>query len=119
MQMVTLTVVDGSGNSSSCIAIVTVISTVSVEDVFEHSMSLHAYPSLVENEVHIQYESPLKGDVSVEVVNMWGQVLQEKSMTKSEDLLELAFQLGTLPTGMYVIRVSQLDMHQSIRIVKK
>ncbi|MEZ4776651.1 MAG: T9SS type A sorting domain-containing protein [Bacteroidia bacterium] len=119
VQTVTLTVVDNSGNSSSCEATVTVEGTTSISGHITPGLSLSVYPNPVENVLNMQWDSPWQGKVSIVMVNALGQIISTENKIKHSQQMEAELSFGALPSGMYIIQVSQDGYTQHKRVFRK
>ena len=119
LNIVTLIVTDEAGNTDSCMAEVFVEPTTSIKDLNAPNLSLVVYPNPVEDVLAIKWDSPWNGDVSVEIFNSMGQIVQRKQETKFGNLMELSLRLGNLPDGMYIVQMTQNGHAQHARVFKK
>lgn len=119
MQTVILMVMDSSGNSSSCEAMLTVEPTTSIDDLLALGWSLQAYPNPTENLLHLKFDSPGYESVQISLVNQLGQIVQRSMQDKHTDLLETSLQLKNLPAGMYILQVEQANQVLHMRVFKR
>lgn len=119
MQTLTLTVVDESGNSSTCTTMVTVEGTTAIEGPNIPGLLLQAYPNPVQETLALEWTSPWFGEVSINVLNAWGQVVHRETRTKQADLLEVNLGLGKLAAGVYLVQVNQNGQTQYTKVLKQ
>ncbi|GHB58220.1 hypothetical protein GCM10007390_09630 [Persicitalea jodogahamensis] len=82
-------------------------------------LSLQAYPNPVQDVVTLEVLAPTAGMGTFEVLDLTGRTRQSRSENLVEGLNEVGFRLGTLPTGMYLIRVTDAMNRQGVVKVKK
>jgi hypothetical protein len=72
-------------------------------------LSLKVYPNPVQDAVTVEVMSRVAGTATFEVLDMQGRTRQTRQENLVEGLNEVEFRLGSLPTGMYLIKVSRGD----------
>jgi hypothetical protein len=78
---------------------------VGVPESSELTLSLISYPNPVQDVVTVEVLSPSSGEGTFEVVDLAGLVRQSRQQKLAEGLNEVEFRLGSLPGGVYLIRV--------------
>ncbi|MEM7374561.1 MAG: T9SS type A sorting domain-containing protein [Bacteroidota bacterium] len=121
VQEIFLIVTDSSGNADSCVATVTIEKTTSIEDVFmeETTVFLQLYPNPADKLLHLEWESPSFGEVSIAILNQLGQEIHQAFRTKSQSVLEASLEVQDLSTGIYVVQVKQDSVVRHMRLVKE
>ncbi|MDW3650118.1 MAG: T9SS type A sorting domain-containing protein [Bacteroidia bacterium] len=119
IQEVTLTALDNNGNSNSCTANVTVEWPTSIKDLYSPELKLLAYPNPVEEHLQLELESPWSGEVNLQILNSWGQIVKEEHTHKSSSLLKHNIHLADIPAGMYIIKLKQNEFVNVKRFIKK
>ena len=119
IQQVTLTALDNNGNSNSCTANVTVEWPTSIKNLYSPDLKLAAYPNPVEDNLKLELESPWSGEVRLEILNSWGQIVKEERTHKSSSLLSHNIHLADIPAGMYIIKLKQNEFVNVKRFIKK
>ena len=69
-------------------------------------LSLKAYPNPVQDAVRVGVLAPTAGAATIEVLDVTGRVRQSRSKYLQEGLNEVKLGLGSLPTGIYLIRAT-------------
>ncbi len=82
-------------------------------------LSLKAYPNPVQDAVTVEVLSPSAGQGTFEVLDVSGRVMKSRKQNLIEGLNEVQFRLGSLPTGIYLIRGVDALNHQGVVRVKK
>ena len=92
-----------------------------VERVSERplELSLKAYPNPVQDLVTVEILAPNAGAATFEVLDLTGRVRQTRKQELTEGLNEVEFRLGTLPTGVYLIRSVGVQNRQGVVRVSK
>lgn len=119
IQTVVLMVMDSSGNSSSCEAMLTIEQTTSIADALALGLSLKAYPNPTEDVLHIAFDSPWYESLQVSLVNQLGQTIQHRIQDKHTDVFETSLQLKDLPSGVYIVQVEQGNQVLHARVFKR
>ncbi len=83
------------------------------------SLSLRAFPNPVQDAVMVEVLAPTAGRGTFEVLDMSGRVRQSRTEQLVEGLNEVEFRLGTLPTGIYLIRATDAHNRQGVVKVSK
>ena len=73
------------------------------------ALPFNIYPNPAKNIVSIRIEN--NGNYKVEIYNGYGKVLLEDSLTSLHKTIEIS----TLPTGVYLVRISNEKSEYSIR----
>ncbi|MEM6799758.1 MAG: T9SS type A sorting domain-containing protein [Bacteroidota bacterium] len=118
VQTVDLIVVDMSGNSDTCTAMVTVDWPTSVRDLYSSEMNLRAYPNPVKDRLQLELESPWTGELHIQFLNSMGQVVKQASMMKQGRSWKADFELSALSRGMYMISLEQNGYYTVERFLK-
>lgn len=119
-QAVTLTMEDNSGNTSSCVANVTVENTTGIEDALSEAMtSLQLYPNPADGVINLQWDSPWYGSVSIGILNQLGQEVHQEIKTKNTPLFQTSMMIQNLPTGIYIVQIKQDSHIRYARMVKQ
>lgn len=87
---------------------------VSVET--ESSFTVEAYPNPVTDKFRISVNSPLTEDVSIDILNLYGQRVYS-AKTKTNTLVEV--DASAYVSGLYIIKARQLKSMQTVKIVKQ
>ncbi len=83
-------------------------------------LSLKAYPNPVQDAVMVEVLSPNAGQGTFEVLDLTGRVRQSRTENLVEGLNEVEFRLGSLPTGIYLIKaVDALNNKGVVRVSKQ
>ena len=83
------------------------------------SETVHIHPNPVSNDqVKLIYQSPEKGDLSVEIFNAAGQKVQEIKLEAAAARNVFDIQLDQLSKGVYIVKTSVGNRQQSTRLVK-
>ncbi len=83
-------------------------------------LTLKAYPNPVVDVVTVEVLSPLAGAASFQVVDLQGRARQSRTEKLVEGRNEIQFRLGSLPTGIYLIRATDaLNNHGVVRVSKQ
>ncbi len=84
------------------------------------SLSLKAYPNPVQDALTVEILSRVVGMATLDVLDMRGRSVQQLTPLLTEGLNEVKFGLGTLPTGLYLIRaVDALGQQAVVRVSKQ
>ncbi|GHB58143.1 T9SS type A sorting domain-containing protein [Persicitalea jodogahamensis] len=83
-------------------------------------LSLKAFPNPVQDAVTLEVLAPNSGPATFEVLDLTGRTRQSRTETLVEGLNEVEFRLGTLPTGLYLIRtVDALNRTGVVKVSKR
>jgi predicted extracellular nuclease len=83
-------------------------------------LTLKAYPNPVQDAVKVEVLNPVVGEATFQVLDMAGRTLQTRKEVLIEGPKEVEFSLGTLPSGIYLIRaVDALGKQGVVRINKQ
>ncbi len=83
-------------------------------------LSLKAYPNPVQDAVTVEVLSPTAGRGTFEVLDMSGVARQTRTKYLQKGLNEVVFRLGSLPTGIYLIKaVDALGQQATVRVSKE
>lgn len=82
-------------------------------------LSLKAFPNPVQDLVTVEVLAPRAGTAHFSVMDVAGRPLQQRSEQLTEGLNEVQFRLGTLPTGIYLIRAVDEESRQGVVRVSK
>ena len=82
-------------------------------------LSLKAYPNPVQDAVTLEVLAPNAGTATFEVVDLTGRTRQSRSEVLVEGLNEVGLRLGSLPTGLYLIRATDARHRQGVVKVSK
>jgi hypothetical protein len=82
-------------------------------------LSVTAYPNPVQDAVTVEVLAPTAGRATFEVFDMTGVARQKGTKYLQEGLNEVEFQLGSLPSGVYLIRATDSLNHQGVVRVSK
>ncbi len=82
-------------------------------------LSLNAYPNPVHDALTLEVLVPTAGAVTFEVLDVTGRAQQSRTEQLAEGLNEVEFRLGSLPTGIYLIRGVDILNQQSVVKVSK
>ena len=83
-------------------------------------LSLKAYPNPVRDAVTVKVLSPAAGRGTFEVLDMTGRARQTRTKYLQEGRNEVEFRLGSLPSGVYLIRaVDALNREGTVRVSKQ
>jgi len=67
------------------------------------------FPNPAQNELNMRLNSPYKGQVRIEIIDVNGRSLQRLTYQKAADLLTARLSVSNLPSGTYYLRVIQED----------
>lgn len=87
------------------------------EKTFTIGMGIVAYPNPVDDELYLYALEDISGNVTWSVFSLQGQMVQQGSEIINND--SLSMNLSSLPSGIYVVRISALNNDTYKRIVKK
>ncbi len=83
-------------------------------------LSLKAFPNPVQDAVTLEVLAPNAGRGTFEVLDVTGRVRQSRQESLVEGLNEVEFRLGSLPTGIYLIKaVDALNNQGVVRVSKE
>jgi hypothetical protein len=82
-------------------------------------LSLKAYPNPVQDAVTVEVLAPAAGRGTFEVLDLAGRVRQARTEELEEGLNEVEFRLGSLPTGVYLIKATDAQNRQGVVRVSK
>ena len=83
-------------------------------------LSLKAYPNPVQDAVTVEVLSPSAGQGTFEVLDLTGVARQTRTEYLQEGLNKVEFRLGSLPTGIYLIRsVDALNRQGVVKVSKE
>ncbi len=83
-------------------------------------LTLKAYPNPVRDAVTVEILSTTAGPGTFEVLDMQGRARQTRKQDLQEGLNEVEFRLGSLPTGIYLIRAQDaLNRQGTVKISKQ
>jgi len=83
-------------------------------------LTLKAYPNPVQDAVTVEILSRVAGIATFEVLDVTGRARQSRQQELVEGLNVVEFKLGTLPTGIYLIRaVDALGQQGVVRVSKE
>jgi hypothetical protein len=82
-------------------------------------LSLKAYPNPVQDAVTVEVLSSVAGTANFEVLDAAGRARQSRKQDLQEGVNDVVFRLGTLPTGVYLIRSVNALGHQGVVRVNK
>jgi len=117
--VITLTVSDESGNSSSCQASVTVLDNncspqspepaegkIAFEKVRDEEITdLHLYPNPVRNSLTLEYYNERVETVCLEIINILGSSTYRKHLPNKPGLQKAELELGGLASGSYLLKL--------------
>ncbi len=84
------------------------------------SLSMKPYPNPVFDAVMVQVIAPKAGPAIFEVLDLTGRVRQSRQENLIKGLNEVEFRLGSLPTGVYLIRATDgLNQQAAVRVSKQ
>lgn len=78
---------------------------------------LHLYPNPAQDQLHLKFDQPWNGPIRMEVLNLQGQQVLADQWSGWSTLERIP--IGTLPSGIYVIRLWQEDRHATLRFMKQ
>jgi len=83
----------------------------------EHSIQTTVYPNPSNGSFRIN--AVLKSDkqVKLSIINIEGKIIFEENYTADKGTFEKNFNLGTLPSGNYLIKISQGNNHSSQKLI--
>ncbi|GHB57833.1 SBBP repeat-containing protein [Persicitalea jodogahamensis] len=83
-------------------------------------LSLKAYPNPVLDAVTVEVLSRMAGSATFEVLDVTGRSWQTRTEPLVEGLNELNFRMGSLPTGIYLIKaVDEMNQQSTVRVSKE
>jgi len=83
-------------------------------------LTVKAYPNPVQDAVTVEVLSRVAGIAAFEVLDVAGRARQTRQQELVEGLNEVEFRLGTLPTGIYLIKaVDALGQKGVVRVSKE
>jgi hypothetical protein len=82
-------------------------------------LSLKAFPNPVQDAMTLEVLAPNAGGGTFEVLDLTGRVRQSRQENLIEGLNEVEFRLGSLPTGIYLIRAVDAQNRQGVVRVSK
>ena len=83
-------------------------------------LSLKAYPNPIQDAVTVEVLAPNAGRGTFEVLDLTGVARQSRTKYLQEGLNEVVFRLGSLPTGVYLIRaIDSLNQQGVVRVSKE
>ncbi|GHB85707.1 T9SS type A sorting domain-containing protein [Persicitalea jodogahamensis] len=89
-------------------------------DELPFKLSLKAFPNPVADAVTVEVLAPNAGRGTFEVLDVTGSVRQSRKQDLVEGLNEVEFRLGSLPTGIYMIKVvDALNQQGVVRVSKQ
>ncbi len=88
-------------------------------ETLQLELSLTAYPNPVQDLVTLEVLAPQAGPATFEVLDLTGRARQSRQEILKEGLNEVEFRLGTLPTGIYLIRALDAQNRQGTVKVSK
>ena len=113
---VVLTATDGSGNTDTCSAVITVIDpNVSLLDGVGAGW-LKVFPNPVNDVLHIQLQSESDWLQSVEVFDLTGRKVMNHQPTNSL-IRDLQLEMGHLPGGTYYVSLHSEKAHSYFKVV--
>lgn len=81
---------------------------------------LQAYPNPVQDEVMLEVLAPQSGQATFQVLDLTGKTHQSRSESLTEGLNEVAFRLGKLPAGIYLIQaIDSQGKQAAVRVNKE
>ena len=96
---------------------------IGVEEIVANAplqLSVKAFPNPVQDAVTLEVLAPTAGVATFQVVDMAGKARQTRQENLVEGLNEIEFRLGTLPTGLYLIRtVDALNRQGVVKVSKQ
>ncbi|MCB9266516.1 MAG: alpha/beta fold hydrolase [Lewinellaceae bacterium] len=99
---VVLTATNSCGNSSASRAInIMVVSTTAAHQDTE----LLIFPNPTEDGLTVQIKGGDNGEYRLSIVNAMGQVVRQKEVSKTGEMVSAWFEVSGLPAGAYVVRV--------------
>ena len=96
-----LKVTDNHGLSATDTVQVSLISTLRTSSI----QSILLYPNPAQSTVNLRLISDSTGNMVVNIVDMTGRIVQSKEISKSQNLLEEAFNISNLSKGVYTMQV--------------
>ena len=122
INLVTLTVTDENGNSSSCMANVTVeefsTSLFRPLEGLSH-ISLELFPNPADHLLSFRWGSDTYGELSVSIVDQMGKTVLSSIYHKGKSPLESQLDVQQLASGVYLLRVQQGAEVQVARFVRR
>ncbi|GHB58187.1 Ig-like domain-containing protein [Persicitalea jodogahamensis] len=83
-------------------------------------LSLKAFPNPVQDAMTLEVLAPNAGRATFEVLDLTGRARKSQQEVLSEGRNEVVFRLGTLPTGVYIIKaVDALNRQGAVRVSKQ
>ncbi len=84
------------------------------------SLSMKPYPNPVQDAVTVEVLASAAGMATFEVLDLAGLVRQSRTEQLAEGLNEVEFRLGSLPTGVYLIKaVDELNRQDVVKVSKE
>lgn len=110
---------DAAGNKSAASEAVnaTTDAPVGLQQITS-GLPIRLWPVPVTDMATVSFENALNGDVTLEVYDMSGRKLMEKSYRKSAQVFEQSFSTANLSKGIYVLVVKTAYTQQSIRFIR-
>jgi hypothetical protein len=80
---------------------------------------MQAYPNPVQDAVTVKVLAPAAGVGTFEVLDLTGRARQSRQQDLREGINEVKFRLGSLPSGVYLIRAVDAANRQGVARVSK
>jgi PKD repeat protein len=112
---ITLTVSNGCGSVDTVFPVT--ISGISLGEVALGD-ALSIFPNPTASDVNVVLDNQDPADYQIELMDAVGRVIEVRELTDRSGRIEERFELGTLPKGMYLIRVSSQGVSVTERVTR-
>jgi large repetitive protein len=106
---------DTSGNQTECRFIVTVTKITATQDPSVSAFKITSFsPNPAFDLLNVDVINPVQGNVAFALSNALGQVVEQKTVWVNQGENRLSFNVGHLPKGVYWLKPTSVNGHQSI-----
>lgn len=92
---------------------------VGVKDRLNEFGQLEIFPNPVQDDLNYTFENEWKGTINISITDAVGHVLLNKKINKNGQQLFEAIQVKELPTGLYILTISNSQLNSSRAFIKK
>ncbi len=107
-------VTDTNGCSSTSDTVIYKPETVGISDPVEQKMTIAPVPA--DDELHIRMKTPFANNADVELISLQGREIVRSTKWPSQ-AHHVAFDVRSLPTGIYLLQITTADQYQHVRKV--
>ncbi|WP_165836414.1 discoidin domain-containing protein [Taibaiella soli] len=89
----------------------------SIENTAGAPLSMQLSPNPAFDKVQLHFDGAKAGEISLQVLNLQGQTVINKTLVLHEGSNDLTLERGSLPAGMYIIKAASDDNRATAKVV--